>query len=806
MQRKPLQRTPIWIPLARHGLFGILTAGILAISPHLRADPGLNTTSGGLELIRPWPRLALAPGEGFTPASSKADIGWTGVLSIVRSGEYHFFCDSAALTLNGHRVGTGPIRLEAGTHRLELRADRQEGWKRLAVDWQGPGFSREPLPPRLLSHEPNGVHPLDGRALFEDLGCANCHSSDSPSIQKRPGPILTGLGSRMKPAWIRRWLDEPQGFRPWATMPQMLSDSERSDVTAFLSGLSGQTFEEPSVRKSNEERGRTTFQSFGCGACHGAELPLRAMGSKTTAGPLQRYLLDPLRYSPDGRMPSFHLTEAEALDLAAYLVSSRDPAFETPPPVGDRTRGGEIVASSGCLACHDLDGLASGSQAPSLEALNETRGCLSETVQSGVPRYRLTVAEREALRRFVSLYRTVPDVAPAPTFDLPRRLAQLRCRACHEIDGRVPTGPLAESAPPLTGVGDKLEAGWIERAVKIETRALEWQELRMPSYGASHAAWLADAFAKASGIVPHGDGALGPPGSHLDGRDLLGVDGSSGGLGCIGCHGWGEFPPLGENGPNLFAAGKRLRPGWFKRWMRDPARILAGTSMPNYFGGKESPEFLAAVGDLWAAFRSAPHMPPPFGFKTADASLGEEATPLPTDRAVVIRWDMPEATPAAIAVGLPGGISYCFDAGESRLRYAWRGGFIDMSRTLLSKKNRETNLTETAEILGEVFFREGAYPIRSTDRERIPQRKFRGYRLVESIPEFRYDVDGIRVYERILPIQGGLARHFRLEGVEQPMWFVPAEADGVEIRSTLDGFLIPPGDSVAFEVTVVANE
>lgn len=806
MQWRPSQRTPMPFHLASHGLVGILTGGILAISPDLQADPGLNTTSGGLELTRPWPQLALAPGEGFTPASSAAAIEWSADLSIFRAGEYRFFPDSASLRIDGHEVGAGPIRLEAGNHRFEFSSDRQEGWQRLAVDWQGPGFSREPIPPRLFSHEPEAVQALEGRALFEDLGCANCHHSDSPSIQKRRGPVLTGLGSRMKPAWIRQWLDEPERFRSWATMPTMLSDSERADVAAFLSGLGGESLEEPRVRKSNEERGRTTFQSFGCGACHSAELPLRGLGSKTTVGPLQRYLLDPLRYSPDGRMPSFHLTEAEALDLAAYLASSRDPAFEKPLPMGSQTRGGEIVTASGCLACHELQGLAVGSQAPSLEALDETRGCLSETVSAGIPRYRLTAAEREALRQFVAAYRAVPDVAPAPTFDLPRRLAQLRCRACHEIDGLNATGPLAEFAPPLTGVGDKLKSGWIERILKTEARTLDWQELRMPSYGVSHAEWLADAFAKASGIVPYGDDSLGSPGSHLDGRDRLGVDGASGGLGCIGCHGWDEFPPLGENGPNLFEAGKRLRSGWFRRWMRDPARILAGTSMPNYFGGKESPEFLGAVRDLWAAFRSAPDMPPPFGFKTADASPGGEAKPLPTDKAVVIRWDMPEATPAAIAVGLPGGVSYCFDAGESRLRYAWRGGFIDMSRTLLSKKNRETNLTETAEILGEVFFREGAYPIRSTDRERIPQTRFRGYRLIESIPEFRYDVDGVTVHERIVPIQGGLARHFRLEGVERPMWFVPAEADGVEIRSSLDGFQIPPGDSVVFEVTVVTKE
>jgi len=286
---------------------------------------------------------------------------------------------------------------------------------------------------------------------------------------------------------------------------------------------------------------------------------------------------------------------------------------------------------------------------------------------------------------------------------------------------------------------------------------------------------------------------------------MLGVDAQESGMGCIGCHGWEQFPSLGENGPNLSKAGRRLRFQWFERWMRQPARILEGTSMPSYFGDTGNPDHAVAIGDLWAAFRSAAELPPPFGFRLTDMSQGGETRPVPVDRAVVIRWDMPEASPAAIAVGLPGGVSYCFDAGESRLRYVWRGGFVDMTRTLLSKKNRETNLTETAEIVGEIFFREGLAPIRTGDRERIPQRRFRGYRLVDSLPEFHYQLDGVDVYELIAPVESGIVRRFRIGEVSQPMWFVPREAEGVRIESSLPGAEIPTGVDVQFEVTVVAR-
>ena len=38
---------------------------------------------------------------------------------------------------------------------------------------------------------------------------------------------------------------------------------------------------------------------------------------------------------------------------------------------------------------------------------------------------------------------------------------------------------------------------------------------------------------------------------------------------------------------------------------------------------------------------------------------------------------MPGAGPAAIAVSLPNDLSYCWDAGSCRLRYAWQGEFLD---------------------------------------------------------------------------------------------------------------------------------
>ena len=51
------------------------------------------------------------------------------------------------------------------------------------------------------------------------------------------------------------------------------------------------------------------------------------------------------------------------------------------------------------------------------------------------------------------------------------------------------------------------------------------------------------------------------------------------------------------------------------------------------------------------------------------------------DKPVVYRTYLPDAPSRAIAVGLPGDLSFGFDAQHCRLLYAWKGGFIDVSKS-----------------------------------------------------------------------------------------------------------------------------
>ena len=53
------------------------------------------------------------------------------------------------------------------------------------------------------------------------------------------------------------------------------------------------------------------------------------------------------------------------------------------------------------------------------------------------------------------------------------------------------------------------------------------------------------------------------------------------------------------------------------------------------------------------------------------------ASPSMRRRPLIQRIFMPEAGPAAIAVAVNDELHFCWDAGECRLRYIWKGDFID---------------------------------------------------------------------------------------------------------------------------------
>jgi mono/diheme cytochrome c family protein len=767
-----------------------------------------------LRTVVPAARFYLEADESPHPAiAAEFQAEWTGVISILEAGEYRFDPGPAQLRVDGVLAAAGnPVRLAPGRHSISLRYRRAPGVAALQPQWQSAKFPLEPIPPGVFFHsrqqapQPAEVLIDRGRELAEEFGCINCHRHESRPLRGRMGPNLSNLASRVSREWLLRWLESPWSFRGAAVMPAVGSEPDRRDIASYLATLgTPPQRRERAPRGGGIGQGASLFGSAGCAVCHQQEgLALNGMGSKMAPPALAAYLLDPAATDPGGRMPSLMLTKAEASQLAAYLTGSRMPEFERPWTGGDPARGKELVQSTGCLACHELsDGapLQNGQAAKPLARLSSGKGCLAEQPPEHTPRYRLTGEQRSALNAFVSWYSRHPDVSPAPVYEVHTRLRQFRCTLCHQTDLAGDAPALSEATPPLTGVGAKLRTRWMERVLTGGARVRHWQTLRMPDYDSRHALPLAAALAKAEGVAP-GDGPAHPQladAQKTQGLGLIGTDPKQKGMACIGCHDWGKYKSLGEEGPQLIDAAERLRYNWYYRWMLNPARILSGTSMPNYFSSMDRTAARQTINTLWAALTAGARLPLPAGLAEPDLSQDREAHPVPDRRPIVVRWDMPEATPAAIAVGLPGGLSYCFDAGESRLRYAWRGGFLDLTETL-RKKTDENRLTPAAKVVGEIFYKSDTFPLRVGDPQRIPARRFRGYRLVEEYPEFRYEVDGIEVNERISAGENGLGltRYFTFGRVDRPMWFVDDSA-GRKIE-------IPRGAPVRFTAAVPPRE
>jgi cytochrome c551/c552 len=157
-------------------------------------------------------------------------------------------------------------------------------------------------------------------------------------------------------------------------------------------------------------------------------------------------------------------------------------------------------------------------------------------------------------------------------------------------------------------------------------------------------------------------------------------------------------------------------------------------------------------------------------------------------RPQVQRLFMPEAGPAAIAVAVNDELHYCWDAGECRLRYIWKGDFIDGWAVWKGNGNA------LAKIQGEVLFREESNPVTPTGSSPHRTPKFLGYSLKEGLPTFRWSLQGREISETIRPTAdgNGLVRSFEIKGTTSPIQlrFKPSEKMSVSktsLRTDKDG-------------------
>ncbi|HEY3901901.1 MAG TPA: LamG-like jellyroll fold domain-containing protein [Chthoniobacter sp.] len=167
---------------------------------------------------------------------------------------------------------------------------------------------------------------------------------------------------------------------------------------------------------------------------------------------------------------------------------------------------------------------------------------------------------------------------------------------------------------------------------------------------------------------------------------------------------------------------------------------------------------------------------------------------------------MRDAGPAAIAVALPDAQNYCWDAGACRLRYAWRGAFVD------PMPHWRANGDGFAEVKGTIYYRSAPYfPLRFGNEKKVPEAiHFKGYNIVNGLPEFHYVADDVDVRELITAAHhGGFEENFKITGTRGPVFFVVDPNAGATATcqegAFIGGILKLPA-AKAKEFTVAFNE
>lgn len=194
-----------------------------------------------------------------------------------------------------------------------------------------PGFER-------FFRVPGAAKDKGGLLLLGELGCLHCHTPPSAlALPSKAAPVLTAAGERLRPEYLRRFLNDPAATKPGTTMPQVLAElppRERAQVVEDLVHFLAATGTPRSGRSSPQliAQGRTIYHQIGCVLCHGsrtataaaerqtpASVPLERLADKYTLGGLHRFLQDPLSVRPSGRMPGL-LSAKQAEAVAAYLL------------------------------------------------------------------------------------------------------------------------------------------------------------------------------------------------------------------------------------------------------------------------------------------------------------------------------------------------------------------------------------------------------------------------------------------------------------------------------------------------------
>lgn len=262
---------------------------------------------------------------------------------------------------------------------------------------------------------------------------------------------------------------------------------------------------------------------------------------------------------------------------------------------------------------------------------------------------------------------------------------------------------------------------------------------------------------------------------------------------CASCHMADRF----HVGPSLIEVGKLYgdKPDEFVAWCHEPQQKRKGVIQMPSMAHVNKDQLLQIHAWIVTSTKGKKEVQ----VKGLD---GFRASPSMRRRPLVQRIFMPEAGPAAIAVATNDEWHFCWDAGECRLRYVWKGDFIDGWPVWRG------NGDAYAKVRGQVMLREGRTPL-PADETAKP--RFLGYRMKDGLPTFRYRLGKMQVEERITPLLDGwgLQRQFTLKGAPANVRLTMTKCDEMIYTSedgVFDGLVFTPSEGKERSFTVVMEE
>jgi mono/diheme cytochrome c family protein len=376
-------------------------------------------------------------------------------------------------------------------------------------------------------------------------------------------------------------------------------------------------------------RGRALVEDLNCRGCHAGGEPqgphdpgrgpvLTNAGRRLSPAWVYAWLKDPAAYRKNARMPHVPLSDAERLDVTAYLATARVDGYADPGSItekeasgGDalRAKGKGLFEAIGCKACHgtgpglvSLEGVGSKMSVAALRAYLLQPGKVDPTGR--MPSLALKDDEAAALALYLAQGRSPGFEAPVPAGGDAQRgkalVAGKGCLGCHTVE--VETKPLASTlqAPAFAALrGGK---GCLAEAPPA----------RAPRYRVT----AADRAAIAA-YLETPDVARAPLVEATRAMEVFR---------CRACHEV-NAPPLvawKESPPSLNDTGNKLKTAWIKE-------VVTGKRRMRHWLELRMPEFAhaGALAEGLAALAGASRGPEPAPARTAAAAGAKEDKPDP---------------------------------------------------------------------------------------------------------------------------------------------------------------------------------